>query len=134
MAALRDQKRLLDAALVAYRANPQVEAVFTGKDIAATALPAGQPERWSLIQRARASYFSGRSGDFVVVLKKDVTPMADTTLLSRPMAAPGITTGVFQFFSGVQERSARISTFGRHGRHHADARRRDRIANSGRRS
>lgn len=74
-----DQKRLFSAAVAAYRAHPQVEAVFTGKDIAATPLPSGPPEQWSLIERARASYYLGRSGDFVVVLKKDVTPIVDTT-------------------------------------------------------
>ena len=74
-----DQKRLLDAAIAAYRSQPQVEAVFTGAEIAATPLPTGAPDRWSLIQRARASYYQGRSGDFLVMLKKDVTPIADTS-------------------------------------------------------
>ena len=74
-----DRKRLLDAAVAAYRAHPQVEAVFTGAEISKTPLASGPPESWSLIQRARASYYPGRSGDFVVILKKDVTPIADTT-------------------------------------------------------
>jgi predicted AlkP superfamily pyrophosphatase or phosphodiesterase len=34
---------------------------------------------WSLLQRERASYYPGRSGDFVVFLKKDITPIADTS-------------------------------------------------------
>jgi predicted AlkP superfamily pyrophosphatase or phosphodiesterase len=34
--------------------------------------------KWSLLQRERASYYPGRSGDFVVFLKKDITPIADT--------------------------------------------------------
>ena len=74
-----DQKRLLAAAIAAYRAHPQVEAVFTGEQIAKTPLPTTSPETWSLIQRARESYYPGRSGDFVVILKKDVTPIADTS-------------------------------------------------------
>ncbi|MGE5563321.1 MAG: alkaline phosphatase family protein [Bacillota bacterium] len=74
-----DQRRLLDAAVAAYRAHPQVEAVFTASEIAATPLPTTPPDRWSLIERARASYYPGRSGDFVVLLKKDVTPIADTS-------------------------------------------------------
>ena len=73
------QKRVLDAAVAAYRAHPQVEAVFTGAEISKTPLASGPPESWSLIQRARASYYPGRSGDFVVILKKDVTPISDTT-------------------------------------------------------
>ena len=74
-----DQERLLAAAVAAYRVHPQVEAVFTAAQIAATPLPTAPPETWSLIQRARASYYPGRSGDFVVILKKDVTPIADTS-------------------------------------------------------
>jgi predicted AlkP superfamily pyrophosphatase or phosphodiesterase len=74
-----DQKRLLAAAVAAYKADPQVEAVFTAGQLAATPVPATPPEKWSLIQRARASYYPGRSGDFVVILKKDITPIADTT-------------------------------------------------------
>lgn len=75
----RDQQRLLAAAVAAYRANPQVEAVFTGRQIAATRIPTTPPETWSTIQRVRASYFAGRSGDLFVVLKRDITPIADTT-------------------------------------------------------
>jgi hypothetical protein len=73
------QKRLLKLAVAAYRAHPQVEAVFTASQLARTAVPANPPEKWSLIERARASYYPGRSGDLVVILKKDVTPIADTT-------------------------------------------------------
>jgi hypothetical protein len=82
----RDRKRLLDAAVAAYKAHPQVEAVFTGRLIAATPLPTSPPERWSLIERARASYYPGRSGDFLVLLKRDITPIADT---SRYIATHG---------------------------------------------
>lgn len=70
--------RVLGAALAAYRAHPQVEAVFTHDQLAKTAIPTGTPDRWSLIERARASFDAQRSGDFVVLLKKDITPIADT--------------------------------------------------------
>jgi len=73
------RKRLLTAAVAAYKAHPQVEAVFTAAQIARTAPPTSSQEKWTLIQRARASYYPGRSGDFLVMLKKDVTPIADTT-------------------------------------------------------
>jgi predicted AlkP superfamily pyrophosphatase or phosphodiesterase len=75
----RDRAELLEAAVAAYRAHPQVEAVFTAKQIAATPIATTPPESWSLIQRVRASYYPGRSGDFFVVLRKDITPIADTT-------------------------------------------------------
>jgi hypothetical protein len=74
-----ERKRLLAAAVAAYKADPQVEAVFTASQIARTQVPIGNPASWSLIQRARASYYAGRSGDFVVFLKRDITPIADTT-------------------------------------------------------
>lgn len=83
-----DQKRLLRAAVAAYRAHPQVEAVFTAEQIAATPLATTPPETWSLIQRSRASYYPRRSGDFVVILKKNITPIADT---SRSVATHGST-------------------------------------------
>ena len=75
----RDRKRLLTAAVAAYRAHPQVEAVFTADELAKTPVPRTPPTAWSLIQRARASFYPARSGDLVVLLKKDVTPIPDTT-------------------------------------------------------
>ena len=74
-----DRKRLLDAAVAAYKAHPQVEAVFTASELAATPVPTGAPSAWTPKQRARASFYQPRSGDFVVLLKKDVTPIPDTT-------------------------------------------------------
>jgi predicted AlkP superfamily pyrophosphatase or phosphodiesterase len=74
-----DRRRLLAAAVAAYKNDPQVEAVFTAAQLAKTPIPIAPPEKWNLIQRARASYYPGRSGDFVVFLKRDITPIADTT-------------------------------------------------------
>ena len=75
----KDRDRLLAAAVAAYRANPDVQAVFTASEIAATPMPTGSPERWNPIQRVRASYYPGRSGDFFVVLKPEITPISDTS-------------------------------------------------------
>jgi predicted AlkP superfamily pyrophosphatase or phosphodiesterase len=74
-----DRKRLLDAAVAFYSKDPQVEAVFTAAQLARTPVPRTPPETWSLIQKARASFYALRSGDFIVFLKKDITPIADTT-------------------------------------------------------
>ena len=73
-----DRKRVIDAALAAYRSSPQVEAVFTADEIARAPMPTGSPDRWSIVERVRANYYPGRSGDLYVVLKKDVTPIALT--------------------------------------------------------
>lgn len=66
---------VLDAAIATYKASPQVETVFRKAEIAATPLPSGPPEDWTLVQRARASFDPDRSGDFYVVLKRYVTPI-----------------------------------------------------------
>lgn len=63
-------------AIKRYKAHPQVEAVFTAAEIQAVPSPKTPPETWSLIQRARASFHAGRSGDFVVALKQRITPIA----------------------------------------------------------
>ncbi len=74
-----DQRRAKAAAVAAFQAHPQVEAVFTREQLAATPSPTAPPNQWSLIERARASFDAERSGDFVVLLKKDVQPVPVTT-------------------------------------------------------
>jgi predicted AlkP superfamily pyrophosphatase or phosphodiesterase len=73
----RIRRRVSSEAVAAYRAHPQVEAVFTRADIQAVPSPSGPPDAWTLIQRVRASFDSRRSGDFYVVLKPRITPIAD---------------------------------------------------------
>ena len=60
-------------ALRLYRAHPQVEAVVTKAELEKIPVPTGSPDRWTLLQRARASFDPQRSGDFVVLLKKGVS-------------------------------------------------------------
>src|SRR4051812_454720 len=67
------------AAIAAYRAHPQVAAVFTHEELAAARAPSGPPETWSLLDRAKASFDPQRSGDFIVQLKPRVTPVFDTS-------------------------------------------------------
>jgi hypothetical protein len=69
-------RRVLDEAVRSYRAHPQVAAVFTQAELRAAPSPSGPPDEWSLIDRARASFDPERSGDFVVLLKPNVTPIA----------------------------------------------------------
>lgn len=80
------RKQILSRAVATFRKHPQVEAVFTADQIAATPPPSTSPDKWMLIERARASYYPGRSGDFVVLLKRDITPIFDT---SRYVATHG---------------------------------------------
>ena len=62
-----------------YRAMPQVDTVLTSAEIAASPEPAGPPENWTLIQKAKASFDPARSGDLLVFLKSRVTPIPDPT-------------------------------------------------------
>ena len=52
--------------------------MFTREQIAAAPSPTSPPDQWSLVDKARASFDPERSGDFVVLLKRDITPIADT--------------------------------------------------------
>jgi predicted AlkP superfamily pyrophosphatase or phosphodiesterase len=65
--------KVLAAARAYYAAQPQVAAAFPRAEIAATPMPSGPPETWTLIQRARASFDPDRSGDLLVLLKPRVT-------------------------------------------------------------
>ena len=76
-----DKARVIAAARALLLAHPQVEAVFTAAELAATPMPAGSPETWSLIQRARASFYAPRSGDFVVLLHRGI--------MALPTPGPG---------------------------------------------
>jgi len=71
-----DRRRAEAAALAFYRAHPQVEAVFTSEQLRRTAPPKTSPDRWTMAERARASFDATRSGDLVVLLKRHVTPIA----------------------------------------------------------
>lgn len=62
-----------------FRAFPQVEAVVTGEELAARPISKQAPDTWSMLDKLRASYNAQRSGDFIVVLKPRVTPIADTS-------------------------------------------------------
>ena len=123
-----DQKRLLAAAVAAYRAHPQVEAVFTADELAATPVPTSPPDQWTLIQRARASFYPGRSGDFVVFLKKDITPIAVTTSFVATHGSPWDYDRGCRSCSGAGSRGRDGGDPGRDHRHHADAGGDDRLA------
>lgn len=58
-------------------ASPQVDRVVPASVLAAMPLPTRSPEYWTVEERLRASFDPERSGDFLVVLKPRVTPIAD---------------------------------------------------------
>ncbi|MGN6155261.1 MAG: alkaline phosphatase family protein, partial [Sphingomicrobium sp.] len=65
-------------ALRIFRAHPQVQAVYTKAELEKVQLPTAAPDKWTLLQRARASFDAQRSGDLVVLMKKGVS------LVSKP--------------------------------------------------
>ncbi len=67
--------RVLVEATRILSAHPQVHSVLRGTDLARVPVPAGSSDRWTVPQRVRASYDPVRSGDLVVVLKSQVTPI-----------------------------------------------------------
>ncbi|QDP18671.1 alkaline phosphatase family protein [Sphingomonas xanthus] len=71
-----ERSRVLADALASYRAHPQVFAAFGRDEIMKVAMPTGSPDRWSVIERIRASFDPKRSGDLYVVLKQHISPIA----------------------------------------------------------
>ncbi|NUT00409.1 MAG: alkaline phosphatase family protein, partial [Sphingomonas sp.] len=71
----KDRTRVEKEAIAIFKAHPQVEAVFTARQIARVQVPTGAPDKWSILQRIRASFDQKRSGDIYVVLKKEVSPI-----------------------------------------------------------
>ncbi len=76
-----DKARVIAAAKAELVAHSQVAAVFTSDELAAAPAPAGSPETWSLMERAKASFYRPLSGDMVLILKRGVVPI--------PEAGPG---------------------------------------------
>jgi predicted AlkP superfamily pyrophosphatase or phosphodiesterase len=73
-----DRAPVLREAIAVYSRHPQVAAVFTSDQLRRVAIPSTSPDRWTLAQRARASFDLKRSGDLIVLLKPHITPIVDT--------------------------------------------------------
>ncbi|MEM8918039.1 MAG: alkaline phosphatase family protein [Pseudomonadota bacterium] len=63
-------------AMTMFTEHPQVEAVFDHDMLSAMPMPGAPVEEWTMAERTRASFHPERSGDFIVLLKKAVTPIA----------------------------------------------------------
>ena len=74
----KQRKQVKDSAMALIAAHAQVEAVIDRDDLEGITVPDGSPESWTLAQRVKASFHPDRSGDFIVLLKKAVTPIATT--------------------------------------------------------
>ena len=83
-----DRRRVIDQALAAYRAHPQVEAVFSAAELGHMALPTTRPDRWTVAERVRASFDPRRSGDLYVVLRPYVQPIAKPSSVVSSHGSP----------------------------------------------
>lgn len=71
-----DRRTVEAGAIAIAKAHPQVETVFTKAEMAATPMPSGDPSKWTLRQRYRASFDPARSGDLLIVLKSHVAAIS----------------------------------------------------------
>ncbi len=76
-----ERSRVEAATIALLKAHPQVEAVFTKAEIAATPSPSGPPESWTLLQKARASFHPARSGDLLLLLKERVMSIPEQAVM-----------------------------------------------------
>jgi predicted AlkP superfamily pyrophosphatase or phosphodiesterase len=72
-----DRAKVIDALLALLRANPQVAAAYSNAELQQTPMPSGNPQDWTLKDRARASFDPVRSGDVVVMLARGITPIPE---------------------------------------------------------
>ena len=77
------QRKAVLGELKALVSHPQIAAVFTANELTKAPAPAGSPETWTLMDRARASFHAKRSGDAVILLDRAIVPI--------PKPAPGYT-------------------------------------------
>lgn len=73
----KDRARVTAAVRAKVAKSDDVAAVFTAAELAAAPAPSGDPRTWTLVQRAKASYYPGRSGDLVMLLAPAVQPVPE---------------------------------------------------------
>ncbi len=69
------RQTVVQALLGIVRAHPQVANAFSAEDLQKTPLPTGNPQDWTLKERARTSFDPVRSGDVVILLDRAITPI-----------------------------------------------------------
>ncbi len=69
--------QVVQALLGIVRAHPQVAAAYSAEELQKTPLPTGNPQDWTLKERARTSYDPARSGDAVILLDRAITPIPE---------------------------------------------------------
>ena len=71
------RKTVTDALVALLKANPEVAAVYTAGELAKVPVPHGNPQDWTMIQRVRASFYPGRSGQVLMMTKRGVVGVAN---------------------------------------------------------
>ena len=70
----KDKQKVVAGLVEILKAHPQVAAVFTAQELAQAPAPAGRPQDWTLLDRARGSFDASRSGDVTVLLDRGIVP------------------------------------------------------------
>jgi predicted AlkP superfamily pyrophosphatase or phosphodiesterase len=73
----QERTRVEKEAVAYFKAHPQVEKVFTKRQIARIPLATTSPDKWTIGERVRAAFDAERSGDLYVVLKQYVSPIVE---------------------------------------------------------
>jgi predicted AlkP superfamily pyrophosphatase or phosphodiesterase len=73
------QQQIIEALRVRMAKSGQLESVFSKAEIERTPRPKTPASEWTLIERVAMNYFPERSGDAYVILKPNITPIADVS-------------------------------------------------------
>ena len=69
------QKAKVSEALIALlKANPQVVDAFSEAEVMAHPMPKGHPQDWSMLDKVRASFVPGRSGEVQMLTRRGIVP------------------------------------------------------------
>ncbi|MED5544417.1 MAG: alkaline phosphatase family protein [Pseudomonadota bacterium] len=70
----QNKQTVVASLLDVLRANPQIEAAFSHDEIMAEPMPEGAPQDWTDLQKVRASYVPGRSGEVQMLTRRGIVP------------------------------------------------------------
>jgi len=83
-----DRARAIAAAKALFARHPHIEAVFTKAEVAGVAMPSTRPDKWTLLERVRASFDQAKSGDLIVIHKPNIMPVTDTRTYANMHGSP----------------------------------------------
>ena len=70
----KQRKKVIAATIARLAKHPQIEAVYDAQALAKVPVPRGNPQDWTIEQRARASYNPAHSGEVLMMTRRGVVP------------------------------------------------------------